>query len=322
MPTISSTVCSGAHHVARSGNAWYANKHQCDYESLTAIATARRGPAVARRAPPTAALAASCQTFALVTRDTDATDVAHFVAPAIQQSNARRIVVATTRCRSLVAPTGAFFFFFVFCFSGFRFSTVAQPLRARRPPPAVPTNVPGIAVRSQTPNDAVAHIIIIFCPTQSSSNSSPSAYRHSKPPFDVPPGDGTHKDPARLEKFRAMVKERLTKYPWYSPGLRRQDAEAKLAGKAPKTFVLRDSSIPHCLALSHVAKDGRTIVHVVLEYETFRQTPFFILPPPDIGIVLNVEAGAKKTAKAPMRRCCNSWWRWSLFLCRKIINFF
>jgi hypothetical protein len=101
-------------------------------------------------------------------------------------------------------------------------------------------------------------------PAEPTVPGNKSAYRTGKPKFNVPPGDGTHEDPQRQSKFKELVKTHNSKYGWYAGALSRQAAEARLKGQAEKTFVVRDSSVPHCLALSYVA--AGKVVHVVLEF--------------------------------------------------------
>jgi hypothetical protein len=69
-------------------------------------------------------------------------------------------------------------------------------------------------------------------PEMPATPTNRSAYRVGKPKFNRPPGDGTHDDPQRQQRFMAMVKLHLTKYAWYTPTLSRQTAEAKLKGAA------------------------------------------------------------------------------------------
>jgi hypothetical protein len=101
-------------------------------------------------------------------------------------------------------------------------------------------------------------------PAEPTVPGNKSAYRTGKPKFNVPPGDGTHEDPQRQSKFKELVKTHNSKYGWYAGALSRQAAEARLKGQAEKTVVVRDSSVPHCLALSYVA--AGKVVHVVLEF--------------------------------------------------------
>jgi hypothetical protein len=151
-----------------------------------------------------------------------------------------------------------------------------QPIvPARRGPQVAPARVGGGAPSPKLPPLRVAPVAASPPPQRGATQyetvpempatpTNRSAYRVGKPKFNRPPGDGTHDDPQRQERFRAMVKLHLTKYAWYTPTLTRQTAEAKLKGAPEKSFVVRDSSVPHCLALSHVS--GGKVVHVVLEF--------------------------------------------------------
>jgi hypothetical protein len=138
-----------------------------------------------------------------------------------------------------------------------RASPTLPPARSMTPPSRVPMFPTSMAAmpsesKSQPMYDAVP------------AEPNKSAYRTGKPKFNVPPGDGTHEDPQRQVKFKELVKMHNSKYPWYAGALSRQAAEARLKGLADKTFVVRDSSVPHCLALSYV--DGGKVTHVVLEF--------------------------------------------------------
>jgi hypothetical protein len=133
------------------------------------------------------------------------------------------------------------------------------PIRASPAPASPSRSVPVLAQYQVAPPQQYETV-----PEMPATPTNRSAYRIGKPKFNRPPGDGTHDDPQRQQRFMAMVKQHLTKYAWYGPSYTRQTAEAKLKGQPEKSFVVRDSSVPHCLALSHVS--GGKVVHVVLEF--------------------------------------------------------
>lgn len=140
--------------------------------------------------------------------------------------------------------------------------------RSALPPPPAQQQQFATMLAPMPPQDTVPRSLPMYdaVPAEPSkaSEANKTAFRTGKPKFNVPPGDGTHEDPQRQAKFKELVKSHLTKYAWYSATMTREQAESKLRGMPDKTFVVRNSRVPHCLALSHVA--GGKVVHVVLEF--------------------------------------------------------
>mmetsp|Transcript_17227 Transcript_17227/g.42327 ORF Transcript_17227/g.42327 Transcript_17227/m.42327 type:complete len:143 (-) Transcript_17227:64-492(-) len=92
----------------------------------------------------------------------------------------------------------------------------------------------------------------------------PSAPAAAAPPPDAAPAaDSPYSDiPERPSQSD------WTSQPFWHPNLTRVSAEAHLRGQCKGAFVLRPSSMPGCLSLSHVEDDSGKVGHAVVKTHT------------------------------------------------------
>jgi hypothetical protein len=66
--------------------------------------------------------------------------------------------------------------------------------------------------------------------------------------------------------FRQLVDSEMTQKPWYDGSLTRDMAIKILTGEPIGTFLIRPSTRPSCLAISHIEADGVTVGHGILHH--------------------------------------------------------
>jgi hypothetical protein len=70
----------------------------------------------------------------------------------------------------------------------------------------------------------------------------------------------------RAQIFQQLVNSEMSSKPWFDKSLSRELAIALLTGQPIGTFVVRPSTRPSCLALSHIEADGVTVGHGILHH--------------------------------------------------------
>lgn len=73
-------------------------------------------------------------------------------------------------------------------------------------------------------------------------------------------------NPTRAQMFRQLVDSEMTQKPWYDGSLTRDMAIKILTGEPIGTFLIRPSTRPSCLAISHIEADGVTVGHGILHH--------------------------------------------------------
>ncbi len=78
------------------------------------------------------------------------------------------------------------------------------------------------------------------------------------------PSDMSHA--TRSQMFQRLVTSEMTQKPWFDNSLTRELAIQVLTGQPIGTYVVRPSTRPSCLALSHIESDGVTVGHGILHH--------------------------------------------------------